>query len=131
MLRASLRGLNVPGWRVRKSLEEWYFCDFRSRQGANGNIIRARSFRFQVVETSTYQPLNLWCTVARDRMAKKSKPEIKLGATVRLCVHSGEIVEGRVVHMWEDKSVPMVRVASGDLVYNVPAKMLIDERGSK
>ena len=64
-------------------------------------------------------------------MDKKSKPETKLGATVRLCVHSGEIVEGRVVHMWEDKSVPMVRVASGDLVYNVPAKMLIDERGSK
>jgi len=30
--------------------------------------------------------------------------------------------------MWEDKSVPMVRVASGDLVYNAPAKMLIDER---
>jgi len=64
-------------------------------------------------------------------MAKKSKPEIKLGATVRLRVHSGEIVEGRVIHMWEDKSVPMVRVASGGLVYNVPAKMLIDERGSK
>jgi len=32
--------------------------------------------------------------------------------------------------MWEDKSVPMVRVASGDLVYNAPAKMLIDERAS-
>ncbi len=64
-------------------------------------------------------------------MTKKSKPEIKLGATVRLRVHAGEIVEGRVVHTWEDKSVPMVRVASGDLVYNVPATMLIDERGSK
>jgi hypothetical protein len=60
-------------------------------------------------------------------MAKKSKPEIKLGATVRLRVHSGEIVEGRVVHMWAEKSVPMVRVASGDLVYNVPARMLIDD----
>jgi len=64
-------------------------------------------------------------------MPKKSKPEIKLGATVRLRVHSGEIVEGRVVHMWEEKSVLMVRVASGDLVYNVPARMLIDERKSK
>jgi len=59
---------------------------------------------------------------------KKSKTEIKLGANVRLRVHSGEIVEGRVVHMWEEKSVPMVRVASGDLVYNVPARMLIDEK---
>jgi hypothetical protein len=49
-------------------------------------------------------------------MTGKSKPEIKLGATVRLRVHSGEIVEGRVVHMWEEKSVQVVRVASGDLV---------------
>jgi hypothetical protein len=49
-------------------------------------------------------------------MAKKNKPEIKLGATVRLRVHSGEIVEGQVVHMWQDKSVPMVRVSSGDLL---------------
>jgi len=49
-------------------------------------------------------------------MTKKDKPEIKLGATVRLRVHSGEIVEGRVVHLWEDKSVPMVRVATGDLI---------------
>jgi len=64
-------------------------------------------------------------------MAKKSKPEIKLGATVRLRAPSGEIVEGRVVHMWEEKSVLMVRVASGQLVYNVPASMLVDERGSK
>jgi hypothetical protein len=64
-------------------------------------------------------------------MTKKNKPEIKLGATVRLRVHSGEIVEGRVVHLWEDKSALMVRVTSGDLVYNVPAKMLIGERGSK
>ena len=60
-------------------------------------------------------------------MTKKSKPEIKLGAAVRLRVHSGEIIEGRVVYLWEEKSVPMVRVASGDLVYNVPAKMLVDE----
>ena len=58
-------------------------------------------------------------------MTKKNKPEIKLGATVRLRAQSGEIVEGRVVHLWEEKSVPMVRVTSGDLVYNVPAKMLV------
>ena len=64
-------------------------------------------------------------------MTKKIKPEIKLGATVHLKAQSGEIVEGRIVHMWEDKSVPMVRVASGDLVYNVPAKMLVDETKSK
>jgi len=64
-------------------------------------------------------------------MTKKNEPEIKLAATVRLRVHSGEIVEGRVVHMWEEKSVPMVRVASGDLVYNVPASMLIDGTKSK
>ena len=59
------------------------------------------------------------------RMTKKNKAEIKLGATVRLRAQSGEIIEGRVVHLWEEKSVPMVRVASGDLVYNVPAKMLV------
>ncbi len=64
-------------------------------------------------------------------MTEKNKPEIKLGATVRLRAQSGEIIEGRVVHMWEDKSMPMVRVASGDLVYNVPAKMLVDETKSK
>jgi hypothetical protein len=64
-------------------------------------------------------------------MTKKSKSEIKLSATVRLKAQSGEIVEGRVVHLWEEKSVPMVRVASGDLVYSVPAKMLVDETKSK
>jgi hypothetical protein len=60
-----------------------------------------------------------------------SKSEIKLGATVRLKAQSGEIITGQVVHMWEEKSVPMVRVASGDLVYNVPTRMLIDETKSK
>jgi hypothetical protein len=60
-------------------------------------------------------------------MTKKSKPEIKLGATVRLRVHSGEIVEGQVVYLWEEKGVQLVRVASGDLVYNVPARMLVAE----
>ena len=64
-------------------------------------------------------------------MTKKSQPEIRLGATVRLRAQSGEIITGQVVHMWEEKSMPMVRVASGDLVYNVPASMLVDERKSK
>jgi hypothetical protein len=64
-------------------------------------------------------------------MTKKNKPEIKLGATVHLKGQSGEIIAGLVVHMWEEKSVPMVRVASGQLVYNVPARMLVDERKSK
>ena len=64
-------------------------------------------------------------------MAGKNKPEVKLGATVRLRAQSGEIVEGRVVHMWEEKSVPMVRVASGQLVYNVPASMLVVDGKSK
>jgi hypothetical protein len=64
-------------------------------------------------------------------MTNKNKLEIKLGATVRLRAQSGEIIEGRVVHMWEEKSVSMVRVASGDLVYNVPASMLADERKSR
>jgi hypothetical protein len=64
-------------------------------------------------------------------MTKKINPEIKLGATVRLRVHSGEIVEGQVVYLWEEKSVPMVRVASGQLVYNVPASMLVNETKAK
>ena len=64
-------------------------------------------------------------------MTKKNKSETKLGATVRLRAQSGEIIDGRVVHMWEEKSVPMVRVASGDLVYNVPASMLVDETKAK
>jgi len=64
-------------------------------------------------------------------MTKKNKPEIKLGATVHLKAQSGEIITGQVVHMWEEKSVPMVRVASGQLVYNVPASMLVDETESK
>jgi hypothetical protein len=64
-------------------------------------------------------------------MTRKSKPEIKLGATVRLSVHSSEIIEGRVVYLWEEKGVQLVRVASGDLVYNVPARMLVDETKAK
>ena len=64
-------------------------------------------------------------------MAKKIKSEIKLGATVRLRVHSGEIVEGQVVHLWEEKGAQLVRITSGDLVDNVPARMLIDETKSK
>jgi hypothetical protein len=57
-------------------------------------------------------------------MTKKNKPEIKLGATVRLSAQSGEIVEGHVVHMWEENGIQMIRITSGDLVYNVPARML-------
>jgi hypothetical protein len=64
-------------------------------------------------------------------MSKKSQAEIKLGATVHLKAQSGEIITGQVVHMWEEKSVQMVRVASGQLVYNVPARMLVDETKSQ
>ena len=64
-------------------------------------------------------------------MTKKNKPEIKLGATVRLKAQSGEIITGQVVHMWEEKSVQMVRVSSGQLVYNLPAHMLVDETKSR
>ncbi len=51
-----------------------------------------------------------------------------MGAAVRLKVQSGEIVEGGVVHLWQDESLAMVRVASGDLVYNLPLTMLVDEK---
>ena len=64
-------------------------------------------------------------------MAKKSKAEIKLGATVRLRAQSGEFIAGQVVHTWEEKSVQMIRVSSGQLVYNVPASMLLNETKSK
>jgi hypothetical protein len=64
-------------------------------------------------------------------MPKKKNSDLKLGASVRLKAQSGEIVEGRVVRLWEEKSVPMVRVASGNLVYNVPVSMLVDETKSK
>jgi hypothetical protein len=64
-------------------------------------------------------------------MPKKKNSDLKAGDTVRLKAQSGEIVEGRVVYLWEEKSVPMVRVASGDLVYNVPTRMLADETKSK
>jgi len=59
-------------------------------------------------------------------MTKKDKPEITLGATVRLRAQSGEIIAGQVVHLWEEKSVLMVRVSSGQLVYifaGLPAKI--------
>jgi hypothetical protein len=53
-----------------------------------------------------------------------------LTPTGHLKAQSSEIITGQVVHTWEEKSVQMVRVASGDLVYNVPARMLIDESKS-
>jgi hypothetical protein len=64
-------------------------------------------------------------------MPKKKNSDLKVGATVRLRVHSGEIVTGQVVHTWEETSVQMVRVASGYLVYNVPARMLVDQTKAK
>jgi hypothetical protein len=64
-------------------------------------------------------------------MTTKSKPQIKLGATVHLKAQSSEIITGQVVHTWEEKSVQMVRVACGQLVYNVPASMLVDETKAK
>ena len=51
-------------------------------------------------------------------MDKKNKPEIKSGATIRLRVYSGENVKEQVIHMWEEKGVQMIRISSGDLVYN-------------
>ena len=55
--------------------------------------------------------------------------KIDIGARFR--AHSDEIVEGCVVDLWEEQSTLVVRVASGDLVYNVPASMLVDETKAK
>jgi hypothetical protein len=44
----------------------------------------------------------------------------RLGATVRLKAQSGKIITGLVVHMWDEKSVPMV-----------PASMVVDETKSR
>jgi hypothetical protein len=60
-------------------------------------------------------------------MTRKANQKLNWAPPFHLRAQSGEIVEGRVVHLREEKSVLMVRVASGDLVYNVPASMLIDE----
>jgi hypothetical protein len=40
-------------------------------------------------------------------------------------------VEGTVVHLWEELGIQMVRVSTGNLVYNVPARLLADEKKSK
>jgi hypothetical protein len=56
------------------------------------------------------------------------KREIKVGDTARLRVQSGEIISGTVMHLWEEKSVLMVRVESGPRVYNVPATMLVEKQ---
>jgi hypothetical protein len=85
------------------------------------NLPKIRMSEFKVGQHT------VWCTLVVRKRTKKIKPEIKLGTTVRLRVLSSEIVKRRVVYLWEEKSVPMVRVASGQLVYNVPAHMLADE----
>ena len=59
----------------------------------------------------------------------KKSPEV--GSTARIKVLSGEVIEGRIVHVWQDKSTLMIRVVSGSLVYNVPASVLVDQRKSK
>src|ERR1700751_1157726 len=61
-------------------------------------------------------------------MPKKSKPEIRLGDTARPKTPKRSRAklsnyQRTAVHMWEEK---WCRVASGDLVYNVPAGMLPD-----
>jgi hypothetical protein len=53
--------------------------------------------------------------------------EIKLGTTVHLRAQSGEIIEGRVVHLWEDKSVQMVRVNSDPPCPSYPARRNTEE----
>ena len=58
-------------------------------------------------------------------MPKKKNSDVRVGATAHLKAQSGEIITGQIVHMWEEKSVPTVRVASGQLVYNIPARMLV------
>ena len=82
-------------------------------------------------QTEQEPPSIRFADTTNGKMTKKNNPSIKLGATVRLRVHSGEIIAGQVVHMWEEKSVQMVRVASGPLVYNVPASMLVNQEKSK
>jgi hypothetical protein len=59
-------------------------------------------------------------------MKKKSEPQV--GATVKLKVQSGT-VEGRVLLVWTEKSTVMVRIVSGNLVYNVPVSMLVIDKG--
>jgi len=82
----------------------------------------------QVGAADNIQAETLHCSLL---VMPKKNSDLKVGATVRIRAQSGEIITGQVVHMWEEKSVPMVRVASGDLVYNVPARMLVDEKKAK
>ena len=60
-------------------------------------------------------------SLPRRRSRSAAGRRVKEYIGVRLRLHSDEIVEGTAVHIWQEKSVQMVRVASGDLVYNVPA----------
>jgi hypothetical protein len=64
-------------------------------------------------------------------MTNKNKPEIKVGDTVLLRTQSGDVIEGKVMHLWEERSVLMVRVSHGDLVYNLPATFVRTRAGRK
>jgi hypothetical protein len=54
--------------------------------------------------------------------------KIDIGARFR--AHSGEIVEGRVVHMWEGK-IGVDGASCIWRIYHVPARMLVDETKAK
>ena len=70
--------------------------------------MRVCQFRHKPVNRS----ISLPCSAEGGRSAAGRRVKEYIG---------GEIFEGTAVHIWEEKSVQMVRVASGDLVYNVPA----------
>jgi len=53
------------------------------------------------------------------------KNQPKVGSTVFIRVSSGAIISGTVRHVWQDKSVQMVRVESSLRVYNIPTSMLV------
>jgi hypothetical protein len=61
----------------------------------------------------------------------KNEPHIKVGQTVRIRVLSGETVEGKVLHIWEQRNAQMIRIESEDRVYNLPAHFVIAEKKAK
>ena len=79
----------------------------------------------QVAAADNIQTKTLPCLLL---VMPKKNSDLKVGATVRLKAQSGEIITGQIVHTWEEKYVSMLRAASGDLVYNVPASMLVDRQ---